>query len=137
MTKQQAYRIIGINSRSGDAEIESAYIGKLQTLQRQLVAGQSLSIRERAQQQIVQLASARELLQNNSAGANGSAKDTRRRASQPQPRTSAPQQQSSWQGWSHFLDLVPLPKPAVIAALLLSAFMMLWVVLSCLSEASK
>ena len=135
MTKQQAYGIIGVNSRSGAAEIEHAYTSKLQKLQRQLLAGQSLSIRRRAQQQIIQLASAWEVLQNSSAGASGSAQNAGRAS--PPPRTPAPQQQSTWQGWSHFLDLVPLPRPAAIAALLLSAFMMLWVILSCLSAASK
>ena len=132
MTKQEAYRIIGVNSISNRSKIEKAYISKLRKRQRQLITGYSISIRQRAQQQIAQLASAMEVLQKNPTRTSVIPQSSRKRSSPQRPGNQHPQQQSSsWKGWPGFFDLMPLPKSAVIMALLLSALIMLLIALSC------
>ncbi len=68
MIEQAAYRIIGVNSRSSEVEIEYACTNKLQKVQRQLATDQALSIRQRAEQQIAQPSSAWEVLQKTPLG---------------------------------------------------------------------
>ena len=132
MTKQEAHRIIGVNRTSSRSGIEKAYISKLRKRQRQLITGYSISIRQRAQQQIAQLASAMEVLQKNPTRTSVIPQSSRKRSSPQRPGYQYPQQQSSsWKEWPGFFDLMPLPKSAVIMALLLSALIMFLLALSC------
>ena len=63
MTVVDAYRVVGARTESDSVELERIYRAKLQKLQRFLIPGHSVAIRQQAQQQVVELAEAWEVLQ--------------------------------------------------------------------------
>jgi hypothetical protein len=67
MTIGQAYRILGLGPGAGQAEIAQAHAAALRALQLQLVPGTPLAVRQRAQDQIVELHNAYELLKTTAA----------------------------------------------------------------------
>ena len=64
MTVAQAYQILNINPGASQREIEQAYTAVLRVLQLQLVPGQPVTARQKAQDRIAELKSAFELLKN-------------------------------------------------------------------------
>ena len=64
MTTSQAYQILKVKPGASQLEIEQAYKGALRTLLLQIVPGQPLAVRQKAQDQIAQLKTAFELLKN-------------------------------------------------------------------------
>ncbi len=67
MTATQAYHILNVNPGASLPEIEQAYRAALQALQLQLVPGQPVDVRQKAQAQIAELKSAFEFLKNTMA----------------------------------------------------------------------
>jgi hypothetical protein len=63
MTVDQAYHVVGARTDSDSVELERLYRIRLQKLQRLLIPGHPMAIRQQAQQQISELAEAWELLQ--------------------------------------------------------------------------
>ena len=64
MTRNEAYKILGVATTSGIDQIEEAYKTGLRKCQLQLVAGQPLSVRQDAQERIVNIEEAWQLLKN-------------------------------------------------------------------------
>lgn len=64
MTRNEAYRILGIARTSGSDQIEEAYKTLLSKCQLQLVPGQSLATRQEAQDRIVAIQDAWQVLKN-------------------------------------------------------------------------
>ena len=158
MTQDQAYSIIGIPTTCSLPEIERAYKDKLLKLQLQLTAGQSLSLRQRAQQQIAQLVLAWQVLQDAAAQSSGYPQGggqspfplpTGRsplpmpagRSPLPMPAgggpspmptgSSPPPPQGGKQNWPGFATITPLSKPALITSFLIAALVMLFIMLLC------
>lgn len=67
MTATQAYQVLNVRPGAGLVEIEQAYKAALRTLQLQLVPGQPVAVRQKAQAQIAELKSAFEFLKNTMA----------------------------------------------------------------------
>ena len=67
MTANEAYQVLNVGPGAGMAEIERAYKAALQALQLQLVPGQPVDVRQKAQAQIAELKSAFEFLKNTMA----------------------------------------------------------------------
>jgi hypothetical protein len=70
MTAAQAYQILNVSPGASQREIERAYMDVLRVLQLQLVPGQPVAARQKAQDQIAELKSAFEFLKN-MAGSGG------------------------------------------------------------------
>lgn len=64
MTRNEAYKILGVASTSGIDQIEEAYKNRLSKCQLQLVPGQSLATRQKAQDLIIAIQEAWQLLKN-------------------------------------------------------------------------
>ncbi len=94
MTATRAYQILNVSPTAGWAEIERAYQTALQALHLQLIPGQPMTVRQKAQDQIAELKSAFEFLKN-LIGQAGSAA-----AGQARPPVPIPQFQ-------------PMPTPAI------------------------
>ena len=137
MTTDEAYSILGVPSTSTIADIEQAYKDRLHKLQLQLLAGQSLSLRRRAQGQIALLASAWEVLQKQASQSHnpppGSSQGPLPRPVSPSP-SSLPAGQRNWPG---FTSLAPLPKSAIITSFVIAALVMLALMLLCFSASAK
>jgi hypothetical protein len=67
MTATWAYQVLNMRPGAGLVEIEQAYKAALRTLQLQLVPGQPVAVRQKAQAQIAELKSAFEFLKNTAA----------------------------------------------------------------------
>jgi hypothetical protein len=63
MTVAEAYRVMGARADSDSVELERIYRARLQKLQRLLIPGHLVAIRQQAQQQVAELAQAWEVLQ--------------------------------------------------------------------------
>lgn len=63
MTIGEAYRVVGARTDSDSVELEWIYRARLQKLQRLLIPGHPVAIRQQAQQQVAELAQAWEVLQ--------------------------------------------------------------------------
>ncbi len=64
MTLTQAYEVLNVSPNAGWAQIEQAYRTGLQALHLQLVPGQPVTVRQKAQEQIAKLSSAFEFLKS-------------------------------------------------------------------------
>jgi hypothetical protein len=64
MTTAEAYQVLNVSPGAGLPEMERVYKAALQTLQLQLVPGQPVDVRQKAQAQIAELKSAFEFLKN-------------------------------------------------------------------------
>ena len=82
MTAAEAYQILNVPPGASPQEIQRAYVTALQALQLQLVPGQPLSVRRKAQDQIAQLKTAFEFMRNMGTPGAGPA----RVGAQPQGR---------------------------------------------------
>jgi hypothetical protein len=69
MNATQAFHILNVSPGASQVEIEQAYRAALQALQLQLVPGQPVAVRQKAQAQIAELKSAFEFLKNMAAPA--------------------------------------------------------------------
>lgn len=99
MTAIQAYQILNVRPGASWPEIEQAYRDALQKLQLQLVPGQPVAVRQKAQDQIAELKSAFEFLKN--VGSPGAQPACAGGYAPPQaPRTAIPQ-------------LQPMPMPQI------------------------
>jgi len=63
MTVAQAYRVVGARTDINSVELERIYRARLQKVQRLLIPGHPVAIRQQAQQQVAELAQAWEVLQ--------------------------------------------------------------------------
>lgn len=133
MTPAQACKVLGVSHSSSRSQIEQAYKSKRQKLQLQLVAGQSLSKREQAGQQMAKLVTAREVLGNTPAKASRGPKSahrkTRRRAKQDFNNPFWPQPHG--RPLADFVGAIPLPRTVVILSLILSLLIVISMIRSC------
>lgn len=133
MTEEQAYRIIGVTQNTEPAEIKQAYLTKLPKLQRQLTAGNSLAVRQRAERNITRLASAWEFLEPQiSSRVNSTAKAPRPAKSKSRTRTRKTQR--NWSLWDFVFGFIPYPKKMVLTSFFLSVFLMLFIALACFNN---
>lgn len=69
MTAMQAYQLLNVRPGASLAEIEQAYLAALKVLQLQMVPGQPVGLRQKAQSRIAELKSAFEFLKNTAGAA--------------------------------------------------------------------
>ena len=131
MTIDQAYRVIGVSRNSTRSQVEQAYKSKLQNLHLQMIPGQPLAVRQRAEQQVAHLKTALEVLQMVAAQAYGHPWANAPTTAQPQPAAGFPQQQSGGQGWTQSSTVTPLSNRAVVMSFLIAGFIMLVIILLC------
>ena len=135
MTPAQACEVLGVSRGSSRSQIEQTYKSKRQKLQLQLVAGQSLSKREHAGQQMARLATAWEVLRNAPARPSGKPKTTPdrtgNRPGQALPNPFWPQ--PGGRPLADFVSLMPLPKTVTVLSLILLVLMVISMVHSCIN----
>lgn len=85
MTVDRAYSVLGLRPGAARIQVEQAYTASLRRLQLQMVPGMPLATRRHAQDQIIELAAAFELVKN--ATTTPAAASARRR---PLPKTKPP-----------------------------------------------
>ncbi len=112
MTATQAYQALHVRPGAGLPEIEQAYKAALQALQLQLVPGQPVDVRQKAQAQIAELKSAFEYLKNMAV----SGVQPTRAGVQPQPQirpTAVPQVQPPAMPPIQPMPMPPIPPAAI------------------------
>ena len=121
MTKTDARKILDISSRAGLKSAERAYRQKLQILQLCIRPGNPRSERQQAEVELVELTDAWKTMQTK--------QPTRKRCAKPRATVNRqkPVKQSAtiWdviyemgQSWNILVSMVPLPKPATVAILI-------------------
>lgn len=131
MRKEKAYSLIGALPGSTLAEIEQSYKSKCQKLQIQMMPGQALSIRTRAEQHLILLTTAWEVLQkeyatkNPPTGASG-------KTSAPLPTGQGSRPLPGRQpNWPSFLGLSPLPNYALGISFFMALSVIFTVIILC------
>jgi hypothetical protein len=120
MTVDQAYRLLGISVNSNRSIVEQAYKSKLKKLQRYMVAGQPLAVREQAQREITELVSPWELLKNR-PWQNQNPVPTGSQSQPPrQPAAAFAHPQTGASRWSGSASAPPLPNRAITISFLLA-----------------
>lgn len=132
MTTNQAYKVIGVAQGSSGSQVEQAYKNKLQSLHLQMIPGQPLAVRERADQQVAELASAWDRLKNLPSRTYSSTATSSRKPSQQQTAASFTQQPRHARSIAGFC-WPALSNQALAASFLIAAFMMLLVILLCVN----
>jgi len=131
MTVDQACRVLGVSQNSSRSQVEQAYKSKLEKLQRKMVTGQPLALREKATREVAELVSAWELLKSRPWPSYSPPPANRQSQPRPQPVPAFAHQQSGARRRSGSASAPPLPNRAVAASFLIAAVMMLAVVLLC------
>ncbi len=119
MTKVDARKILGISRSAGLKSAERAYRQKSQSLQASMLPGNPCSDRKMALAELAELTEARKAMQTK--------RPTKKRRAKP--RATVNHRRSSRQtvvldviydmveGWNNLVDMLPLPKPVVLAFL--------------------
>ena len=133
MTVNEAYRIIGVSNGSSRSQIECAYKAKCQKLQRQLVAGQSLTTRQKAEQQISELAAAWDVLKNTPPQGSGHSSTHKQAQTQPQQAGSPLPPLGRQQNRCGSPTAMPLTNHALVVSFVIAAVVMLFVIVLCVN----
>ena len=113
MTKIEAYKLLGISRSASSAKAEQAYRNIQKQLCLQLVPGNTLAGRQKAQVKLARLTTAKQTLQITSSPGSypknpARRKNTRSKPGQPKPRRPKPRRPKS-------AVVVPYPKPQTLA----------------------
>lgn len=127
MRTEQAYKELGVTKRSSLAKIEQAYKVKSEKLQLHMLPGYSQREREHAAEQMVKLASAREVLRHASTNpvANKAEPPSggRKKPRASKPRWSQPPS-SLAEAWDQLFSMLPF-SPVVSLIVVLASIMLL------------
>ena len=127
MTLQQAYNILGASSGMALADIERVYRRQCQKLQRQLIPGQPVSLRQVAQKNLAQLTSAWEMVKKTAS------RTTRPKPTKPTPLPSRPHRTS--RGWK--TNRVPLSNRSLAVSFTIVILMIMVLCFATSSDSPK
>jgi len=135
MTKEQAYKELGVTKRSSIAKIEQAYKVRSEKLQLHMLPGYSQCEREYAAEQMAKLASAVEVLRHASTNPVANKAEPRSGA-RKKPRASKP----SWsqppdslaEAWDQFFSMLPFSPVVNLVVVLASIILLVAMILSSL-----
>ena len=124
MTKIEAYKLLGISRSASSAKTEQAYRNIQKQLCLQLVPGNHLADRQKAQVKLAKLATAKQTLQITSSSGSypknpAHRKNTRSKPRQPKPAVVVPypKPQTLAEAWELLVSVMPFSEQ-VIATLL-------------------
>ena len=137
MTPDVAYKVIGVQKGSSISLIEQAYKCKLQKLHRQMIPGQPLPVRQKAERQVIELKNAWEVLKNIPQQGFKSPQPKKKHLQPQKPAASFTQKQPTVQPLPVFGRISSRPNLHVAASFAVAAVMMILVVALCYGSLGK
>ena len=124
MTKIEACKVLGISRSASSVKAEQAYLNIQKQLCLQLVPGNTLADRQKAQAQLAELTTAWQVLQKSPHKSHTRKPAPKKpRKSKPATVIPYPKPQTLAEAWELLVTLLPFPEP-VIAILLCVIFLL-------------
>ncbi|MCF7955176.1 MAG: hypothetical protein K9M75_05185 [Phycisphaerae bacterium] len=112
MTRNEAYRLLGISRSVGIKPAEQAYRQKCKECQMNMIPGNSVSVRKKAQEELAQLTTAWHAIQIVSPRKQTNTKPTK---TTPKPKpVSAQKVDDLANSWDSFFSMLPFPRPIAV-----------------------
>ena len=114
MTKIEACKVLGISRSASSVKAEQAYYKKQKKLCLQLIPGNTLADRQKAQAELAELTAVWQVLQK-SPHKSHTRKPAPKKPRKPKPATVIPYQkpQTLAEAWELLVALLPFPEPVI------------------------